>query len=258
MRPHPARNSPTCRRGGSAAATSTALSVLAVFLMAASTACGLTVKDADIEGTFEEGEGGATIELHSGGTGTLNGYDPDYPELPGTWERHLDAIDFISELGRTVIYISSADELWIPTDVDGGDRLVFERISDEAEAAESPAESPGVEEPGAPCAELSALLDAAAGLFSGMEADAESGAPGEQVQLSASNLTLSGLQVEPLVPEAIAAHARTLADVGSAITEEIENGGTLTDIMTLWIVPEVLDANAAVQVYHDGESGCGP
>ncbi|MDA1358135.1 hypothetical protein O1R50_00755 [Glycomyces luteolus] len=223
--------------------------------MAVSTACGLTVEDADMVGTFEEEEeeeGDATIELQSDGTGTLNGYYSDYPELPGTWERHLDKIEFVSDRGLTSIYISSAGELWIPTNEDQGDRRVFGRISDEAEAAESS------EEPGAPCAELSALLDAAAGLLSGMEADTESGVPGEQVQLNASNLTLSGLQVEPLVPEAIAAHARTLADAGPAITEAIENDGTLTEIMAIWIVPEVLDANAAVQVYHDGESGCGP
>jgi hypothetical protein len=247
------------RRRGSTAASATALSaLLAVFLMAVSTACVLTVEDADLEGTFEEEEGGATLELRSDGTGELNGYYTDYPELAGTWERHLDRIEFFSDVGLTSIQVKSADELWIWTDIDHGERREFERTSDEAEAAESPAESPGAEEPGAPCAELSALLDAAAGLSSGMKADAESGVPGEQVQLNASNLTLSGLQVEPHVPEAIAAHARTLADTGSAITEAIENGGTLTDIMTLWIIPEVIDAEAAVQVYHDGESGCGP
>jgi hypothetical protein len=226
--------------------------------MAAATACALTVNDTDIEGTFEEIDGDATIELRSDGTGTLNGHYPEYPELPGTGERHLDTIDFSSDLGRTSIHVSSADELWISTNVDRGGRRDFERISDEAEAAESPAESPGAEEPGVPCVELSALLDAAAGLLSAMEADTESGVPGEQMQLNASSLTLSGLQVEPLIPEAVAAHARTLADAGSAITEAIENGGTLSEIMTLWIVPEVLDAHAAVQVYHEGESGCGP
>ena len=257
MRSHPARNSPAYRRRG--AATSTALSaLLALFLMVAATACALMVDDADIVGTFEERDGDAVIVLRPDGTGTLSGYSSDYSELHGAWERRLDLIEFVSDLGRTSIYISSADELRIWTNVDRGERRVFERISDEAEAAESPAETPGAEEPGAPCAELSALLDAAAGILPGMEADAESGVPGEQVQLNASNLTLSGLQVEPLVPETIAAHARTLADAGSAITEAIENGGTPTEIMVLWIVPEVIDANAAVQVYHDGESGCGP
>lgn len=254
MRPHRARNSPTYRRRGSSAAASAALSaLLAVFLMAVSTACVLTVEDADIVGTFEEREGDATIELRSDGTGTLNGYSSEYPQLRGTWERHLDKIEFVSNLGLTSIYISSADELLIWTNIDRGERRDFERISDEVEAAEPPE----AEDPGPACAGLSALLDAAAGILSGMEADIGSGVPGEQVQLSASDLTLSGLQVEPLVPEAIAAHVRTLADAGSAITEAIENGGTPTDIMTLWIAPEVLDAEAAVQVYHDGESGCG-
>ncbi|MEU6249137.1 hypothetical protein [Glycomyces sp. NPDC047010] len=217
----------------------------------------MTVDDADMVGTFEERDGDATIALRSDGTGALDGYFSNYPELPGTWERHVDAIDFSSEVGLTTIYINSADELWISTDVDGSDRREFERSSDEAEAA-APVESSSAEGSGAPCAELSALLDAAAGVLAGMEADIESGIPGEQLQLNASDLALSGLQVEPLVPEAIAAHARTLADTGSAITEAIENGGTLLDVMSLWAAPEVLDANAAVQVYHDGESGCGP
>ncbi|MEU5153030.1 hypothetical protein [Glycomyces sp. NPDC021274] len=257
MRADPARNSPTYRRRGSAATALIAL--LAAFLMAASAACSLTVDDTDIVGTFEEQDGEATLVLRSDGTGTLNGFYENYPELPGTWDRHLDAIDFVSERGLTTIHISSADEVSISTNLHQGTRSVFERVSDDAETTESPAESPsGAEEAGAPCTELSALLDAAAGILSGMEADIASEAPGEQMQLSASDLTLYGLQVEPLVPADIAAHARTLADVGSAITEAIENGGTLTEIMSLWIVPEVFDAEAAVHVYHDGEAGCGP
>lgn len=209
-------------------------------------------------GTFEEEDGDATIALRSDGTGMVNGYYSDDPELSGTWERQLDAIEFVSDFGLTRILISSADELWIWTDVDGSGRSVFERTSDEAEAAESPAESPAAVDPGALCTELSGLVDAAAGLSSGMEAGIESGIPGEQVQLNASDLTLFGLRLEPLVAEAMAAHARTLADAGSAITEAIENGGPLTEVMILWMTPEVINAEAAVQVYHDGESGCGP
>ncbi|SDE51903.1 hypothetical protein SAMN05216270_1264 [Glycomyces harbinensis] len=258
MRPHPASKSPTYRRQGSTAVSTALSALLAVFLLAAATACALTVDDADIVGTFEERDGDATLALASDGTGALNGYYSDYPELPGSWSRRLDAIEFVSDMGLTTIHISSADELWIPTDLDRGERREFERTSDEAEVAESPAESTGAEEPGAPCTELSALLDAAEGLASGMEADFGSDVPGEQVQFNASDLTLFGLRVEALVPEDIAAHARALADAGSAITEAIENGGTLSEIMIVWIAPEVIEAEAAVQVYHDGESGCVP
>lgn len=239
---------------GTAATVLSAL--LAAFLMAVATACGLTVDDADLEGTFEEEDASATIELRSDGTGTLRGYSTDYPELAGNWERHLDSIDFTSDLGLTSIQINSADELWIWTNVDRGERRVFERISDEVEAAESPTASPGAEEPGAPCAELSALLDAAQRLLSDMEVDAAGGVPGEQVRLDAADLTLYGLQVEPLVSEDLAADARILADAGAAITATIDNGGTLTDVMSLWIAPDVLDAQAAVQVHYDLESGC--
>jgi hypothetical protein len=218
--------------------------------MAVAAACGVTVDDADLVGTFEEVDGSATFELRSDGTGTLRGYSSNYPELPGSWERDLDSLDFVSELGLSNIQIKSEDELWIWTDIDNVEYRAFER-SDEVEEDDSP-----TEEPGSPCAELTALVDAAERLLPDMEADAASGVPGRQVRLDAADLTLYGLQVETLFAEDLAAEARTLADAGTAITATIDDGGTLIDVLTLWSDPDVLDALAAVQLYYDTRTGC--